>query len=1706
MIREYFRRVATTAINELRTTSFRRLSFAAVQSQCVSAVIPRTVRHPASTRAKEAYRMSRTEIMDLTRICETFPEEPSPNILRNNVLDTVDLVFGQGTRILVVQGPDGIGKTTLLRQFAIRHADNCFALFARPSSRITYDPGAIQSDLCNQLTWALEGRELPDCQYVDDQFFLVQLRRIARNARKTRNLYYFVLDGLDEIGDDELLECQEILLMLPFDHPNFRFLVGGSISVLPARTRSTTAYKSHELAGFTLGESISFFDGTSIDKDTVQEFHRVSRGHPGHLASALRLVESRLGIDAARLASDIPAESPEAYLSQLEWNHVDTQDELLIRALAVLAHDRQQHSLSSLARILGTTSGDLQARLGVLTFIDIDVDTSSVRFVSESYRSFAAEKLRSWSRTVDNFVLDDLLKQPDSDRSLTELPTYLARTENFEGLLTHLSPGNLSRMMTRSGSLASMKRSVSLGVGAALRLRRDSELFRFCIGQNILEGITQVHIPPSELEALMSVGEYAAAQTLAHSLVLVEDRLQMLALIAKAYKKQGLPVDPELSCEIRRLHDRTDYDALGARALEIAGDLFYSHPDLACGLLERASDANGAASGLDWMLAALSVLTIDPSTDECDARDTRKQLMDRIRNPRARRFSAEASLLFDDFTASDAIAEVGKFQAPADQLHLLQLWAKSNRRRSDALEVVDYALRLAIGTTEYAPNARVYRELSEALPFYTDEPRARQLVAILDGQKASIRRLGPTEEFVRLQLLLARTEARYDSSAGRNRIVDAYYCICENRDDVSRAACLSWLSSTLTEMDPNEALEHSEGLHSLTSSDLDRCISLLLADTADHYRVARPIVRALGRVDQEKAVRVARSLNTRDRRDRALLDVVDVCLRVPDSVLDLASVRRTLTLFERSESKEKALVMIMERAIRFKGSPTDGLLDSVVPMINQISTISNSGERCRACCLALQLLSGSGDDKYNSLSNHVAADLREAWDAVDVQWHKVDVGFRIAAALSSSAKCAAAEWLILAQSAKNSTSLNVESTAEVYVLCIQLVIRAFAGLLSRNLDDASDLARIARLMDVIGSPGERARLWADLALRHYSSGRMLDCRNIVAEKVKPLLAMVSAKDVSYRANLVQLLAPALYCAHKITALEELCHLPESQRDAAYSLICDYILTKCPTSDPFDAYPGQGTDATYEEIVDLCELLELVREDRIIYSLVSRIADTVSGSRRRGFTREQTEDIVRRLNEIVSANLPDGINIGHKGYQVASLAEIARMKKASTEDWNEIINQARAIPNIADKCLVLSIIASCLLPKEHERKSQLLLEAINLVPRIPCPLDQVDRYSSIAVTSPTSCANVFKDSLRRGMEVATRADEPEYLAAQRHLVDIAYRVSPEFASALASAIDDDPVRLKARANLRKRLEVLRIKSDMSTDTALPSRDFSGYGAAAWMLLGSLNANRLAPISMDRIREILGHVTSMPMIESYPVFAWTIENATRRFRDTRQAESVLRPLFLSMLEAAAFSGELANRSSTRSRLTSEHVARNTGTGSMVVREGEREAALVFLKEWLANCASGYIKIHDPFFGPNDLGLLQLIASAAPKCRVHILTSKKHQAQEHVASPFADTYSAHWHVNIADQDPPHTSIMVFGRRSTGDSPIHDRWWITHGGGLSIGTSFGSLGVGKTCEIRILSDEEARVREVELDGYLQMQIRESSGDRVAYEQFALV
>ena len=210
--------------------------------------------------------MSNVEVMNLNVICRDFffPQDPVGEIYRDHLLDEIDSIFKGDTHLVLVEGSEGKGKTTLLSQFARRHADNAISMFINPASRLAYAPNYLGVILSEQLHWALYKERLNGD--ADESYWRTNWLKLQRRAQKKQETYFFVIDGLAELPQDDFRIKEYILRdILPLGVSVFRFLLSGTSEQFSEYLHKSVRSKSFPLAPFSLDETEKYFTDLRLD-------------------------------------------------------------------------------------------------------------------------------------------------------------------------------------------------------------------------------------------------------------------------------------------------------------------------------------------------------------------------------------------------------------------------------------------------------------------------------------------------------------------------------------------------------------------------------------------------------------------------------------------------------------------------------------------------------------------------------------------------------------------------------------------------------------------------------------------------------------------------------------------------------------------------------------------------------------------------------------------------------------------------------------------------------------------------------------------------------------------------------------------------------------------------------------------------------------------------------------------------------------------------------------------------------------------------------------------------------------------------------------------------------------------------------------------------------------------------------------------------
>ena len=97
----------------------------------------------------------------------------------------------------------------------------------------------------------------------------------------------------------------------------------------------------------------------------------------------------------------------------------------------------------------------------------------------------------------------------------------------------------------------------------------------------------------------------------------------------------------------------------------------------------------------------------------------------------------------------------------------------------------------------------------------------------------------------------------------------------------------------------------------------------------------------------------------------------------------------------------------------------------------------------------------------------------------------------------------------------------------------------------------------------------------------------------------------------------------------------------------------------------------------------------------------------------------------------------------------------------------------------------------------------------------------------------------------------------------------------------------------------------------------------------------------------------------------------------------------------------------------------------------------------------------------------------------------------------------YRSAWS-QLSESNPPVTEVAVVRARKSKKAPFHDRYILSRGSGLRLGTSINSLG-RRVSEISMFGEDEAVALARSSQRFLARERREFEGDRLQYQMFEI-
>ncbi len=494
----------------------------------------------------------------------------------------------------------------------------------RRASQLGFDSDAILFDLCSQLTLITSGLPLHESVAPDLQMCKELMNRLQRHANRSQKIFYFVLDGLFDVSDSDADFRDTIVEVLPIGAPRMRFLISSKdIQSSPrAKVRAVT------LTPFSLEETTRVMHDVVTDPDELRLAHQItSAGNPSQLADLRRMIL------AGRQTGDILNDtSVKTSYYGFAWRSSAAGGKDVQRFLAVLAFDERPLTISDMSRIIETSETDVSRIAESCNFVRFD-SVGLLEFSSSHYKGYVRDKLAALRVETNRVILADLYMEPTNKEALIQIPDLLQRLGEFEALISYLSPENFDAMVEKLSALGPVRVKAKQGVEAASRSERAAALLQFAMQRSIFLATDSAEVWRAEIQARVALGQLEAARSIAHCSALREERLLILAAVAKAVRARGDEPPADLIDEIRRAHAQVDFQSGAIDVLAIAAELVYSTPQLAMDTLEQAEPLANGENSLDWAYAAISLHALSAEIEVKQSREAFDTLQSRIKDP-----------------------------------------------------------------------------------------------------------------------------------------------------------------------------------------------------------------------------------------------------------------------------------------------------------------------------------------------------------------------------------------------------------------------------------------------------------------------------------------------------------------------------------------------------------------------------------------------------------------------------------------------------------------------------------------------------------------------------------------------------------------------------------------------------------------------------------------------------------------------------------------------------------------------------------------------------------------------------------------------------------------------------------------------------------------------------------------------------------------
>lgn len=1632
-----------------------------------------------------------SDIMDMCYFSSTLPEIPVNEITRHGDLTICEQRL-ENDHVLCLYGEDGIGVTTLLSQFARKYRNNCVSYFLNGLDRIRLNREVMESDIVEQLYWYAHREGMP---YNNDRPLDIAsvYRDVMKRLKQEKRPIFFVFDGFDSIPTENYDNVKSLLNSLIWD--NARFIFSGKKDTIkrlfPDNKRWT--FSENQLAKFSEAEVKEYFKVANPDlsNDDIFQLYKISQYGNAKRMALIRSNYLDRGLLSQLLESDIKGDSD---LYKADYDRIlNDSDDTVQDFFAFLAFTEFPLSVNLLEEALGKDASLIESIADNYENLVVKDREGTIRLRAEGFHKYLREKMSERKKAVELRLIHILESMKDNSDYCNFIPALYKSLNQTDNLIKYLTNENVQHILIKSRSQASLNEQCGFGFEACSEKpdKYLAGLFRFSLNKSASREIEKNELWDYEIEALLAVGRYAEALTLAQNVYMSEDRLKCYLLIARKRNRLSADDNSILMDGIHQLVETIDFENIPNKALELARLLLPLDYESAVAIVDRVAKAHKQGVNTDRLYTIFSLYEkIDP-----DAVGEHKDLSSaKIQDDDLRKFADAAKNLFDDVSVDKFLEELDKLPNNSQKLQFLQFWLPEHEDKEGIGEAVLEALRLIVADSDTEmPKAKMLGDVCKSL-HKMSHAQMQKAMGYIDSLGTTI--MNPTTDYVDTMITLIEETRDVMPNKSRDMLENLYIFVDDLNDEGMRLTCLSKMLGHYDNMGSEKLMQDTLGSSSDLGNDIIKGIDKLLLDTAYHIRVVEGPIKALVCNHHDMIDRLIENVNTARRRSRAYSYAASQYLiQVEDNRLDMDYFFSLLSKAgEDYDDRRKPLDILSRKLGDYDKADKESLATSIKENFNYIEDVEFTVDRCIISLrLYIWLLKNSLDEKFASRVKHL---LETGWTSLDSLHDKIILGFHMAKSIAAVSREEANEIIGKCSELKKKELMTSSSCLDTFNYSLELYSQSICKLIHLGLCDKATLDAFIDETKGLMSRSQQAMFWGRIALEYYLANDVAEF-NRIGDTYLPTdfssFPMFERKWVVYRISASLFIRSQKKFFTLLDTFDK-----EFANECVRRVICFIITKKTDGSTPDEK---QRYELTFTDCTNILTLLDYATDEELFFNVAETFAKSLKTTNRRDpLSTEQKTSVVTEAKNIFERKLPADDGIRHDGYKIACLAAMAYIERdLQSRDKSLWEDKIKSIGNKADRAFLYFFIAPYF--SKRTDKEEYFLKGIAEAESVSFTCDKVGRMDmAINECIEHNLKPLIPKVAQKAFQgLATFGTWDEY----KQLVDAIYQYKPELAEQFIENMDQDPARLQYKRRLQRHIssekklekagqELLSVDNlSLREQKTFFSRQYESLSDGTGQVLGVTDAFKLT----------VNYIYSNSLDDTMDAILYLMESISKKQEQSKNQSSLLFDMHNAIRHNLKIVLSLAAGTKDRLDRVSSMFGEKTPHSEEFVPVGSYLEAIDTLLEWYRKLSYDELTIIDPHITPTDLSVVKQLTDQNTNLQILILTFKGKYTP--------DDFECEWRKISKGIRTPVKMTFVGYVRKPDDGPLHDRYWICvdDEGDKREGISLDSLsGLGnKESAISPISEELALREMHSYNRYAVKKVRANKDKELEYDEIML-